>query len=316
MTRSIDPQEMPEFRMGGIPTFMRKPYEPDLDDVEGGADFAYVGIPWDSDTVWRSGARFGPKAIRNASSAIKPYNPVTDTDLRRHNIIDYGDLLCVPGYLGETYELLEDQILEIVEHDVTPMFVSNDAMPLPILRGLAEREGPLSLVQFDAHSDLWDQYFPDTAQLDYNNGTWVHWALQEGLINPETSIRVGDQGGLYRPSDVKKINDSGIEYYTFEEFKQMGVERVIQRIQERVEGPVYVNLDLDILDPAHAPGVTANWPPGLTSWEMIQLIRGLSPLDMSAFSVMEMAPVYDDNSDSTAILASVCLFELMCAAVE
>lgn len=305
----LDPQEVPRF--AGVPTFMRAEHAFDPRDAD--ADVAFLGVPFDDATTYRPGARFGPRAIREASTLLKPYNPVTGTDLRSVTIVDADDAPVVPGYVEETFDRIQARVAELLETGVFPAVAGGDhSTTLATLRAVAAEHGPVGLVQFDAHSDLWTEYFGQP----HNHGTTVHYALEEGLVDPERSIRIGDRGGLYGPEDVERFEDSGIDYYTAEEFADMGVERAGELIHERVDGPAFATIDIDAADPAYAPGTGTPMPGGLTSRELLGLTRQLHGLELVGLDLVEVAPPYDDAAGSTAVLAANLLFEALCAAIE
>lgn len=305
----IDPQEVPRF--AGVCTFMRMPHVYELEDTD--ADAAFLGVPFDDATTYRPGARFGPRAIREASTLLKPYNPETGTNLDDFSIVDHDDVPVVPGYIDDTFNAIEERVAHVLEHDVLPVLAGGDhSTTLPILRAIAEEHGPVSLVQFDAHSDLWTEYFGR----DHNHGTTVHYAIEEGLIDPETSIRVGDRGGLYGPEDVERFEASGIEAYTAEAATSLGLDEVGDHLCETVDGPVFATIDIDSVDPAYAPGTGTPMPGGFTSREIITLTRQLHGVDLVGFDLVEVAPPYDDRAGTTAILAANVMFEALCAALD
>ncbi|TYT62116.1 agmatinase [Natrialba swarupiae] len=305
----IDPQEVPRF--AGVPSFMRMPHTYDLSDgVE--ADAAFLGIPFDDATTYRPGARFGPRAIREASTLLKPYNSITETNLQEYSIVDHDDVPVVPGYIEETFAEIEERVGYVLESGVIPAIAGGDhSTTLPVLRAVAEKHGPVSLVQFDAHSDLWTEYFGK----DHNHGTTVHTAIEEGLIDPETSIRIGDRGGLYSADDVDLIEDSGIEYLTTEEAASRGFDSLGDRIHDRVDGPAFATIDIDVVDPAFAPGTGTPMPGGLTSREILRLTRSLHDIDLVGFDLVEVAPTYDP-AETTSVLAANVMFEALCAALD
>lgn len=305
----IDPQEVPRF--AGVPTFMRTSHEYDLEEAD--ADVAFLGIPFDDATTYRSGARFGPRAIRTASTLLKPYNPVSETNLQEHTIVDHDDVPVVPGYIEDTFECITERVSYVLETGTIPAIAGGDhSTTLPVLRAIADEYGPVSLVQFDAHSDLWTEYFGRR----YNHGTTVHHAIEEGLIDPETSIRVGDRGGLYGPDDVDRIEASGIKYYTTDEFVDLGVEHLGERLRERVEGPAFATLDIDVVDPGYAPGTGTPMPGGVSAREFLAMTRELHGIELVSFDLVEVSPPYDDRSGRTATLAANAMFEALCVAVE
>jgi agmatinase len=304
----IDPQEVPRF--AGVTSFMRMPHVYDLDDQD--ADAAFLGVPFDDATTYRPGARFGPRSIRESSTLLKPYNPETGTNLQEYTIVDNDDVPVVPGYIEDTFEAIQERVEYVLDHDVLPAIAGGDhSTTLPVLRAIAEKHGPVSLVQFDAHSDLWTEYFGR----DHNHGTTVHNAIEEGLIDPETSIRIGDRGGLYGPEDIEMLDDSGIEYYTTEEAVSAGLEDLGEHLRERVDGPTFATIDIDVVDPAYAPGTGTQMPGGLTSREILRLTRQLHGVDLVGFDLVEVSPPYDDRAGTTSVLAANVMFEALCAAL-
>ncbi|MFB6186309.1 MAG: arginase family protein, partial [Halobacteriaceae archaeon] len=148
----IDPQEIPRF--AGVSTFMRQPHTYELEETQ--ADIAILGVPFDDATTYRPGARFGPQAVRNASTLLKPYNPVLDVDLTTVDIVDHDDAPVIPGYVQDTFEEIEERVGYVLDHNMLPAMIGGDhSISLPILRAIAAEYGSVSLVQFDAHSDLW-----------------------------------------------------------------------------------------------------------------------------------------------------------------
>jgi agmatinase len=305
----IDPQEVPRF--AGVSTFMRFPHITDLKRTD--ADIAVVGIPFDDATTYRPGARFGPRAIRDASTLLKPYHPVLETNLSEYDIVDHDDVPTVPGYIEHTFENIQERLGYVLDQGVTPAVLGGDhSTTLPVLRAIADEHGPVGLVQFDAHSDLWTEYFGES----YNHGTTMHNAIEEELIDPERSIRIGDRGGLYGPEDVELFEEAGIEYYTIEELDERGVSDLCDRIDEVTSGKTFATLDIDAVDPAHAPGTGTPMPGGMTAREILQLTRALRSVELVGFDVVEVSPPYDDQSSSTAILAANLAYEALCALVE
>ncbi len=303
----IDPQEVPRF--AGIPTFMRAKHVTDLEGS--GADIAVVGTPFDDATTYRPGARFGPRAIRAASTLLKPYNPNTDTDLGDVTLVDHGDVATVPGYIERTFEEIQARIEYVLACGVTPAILGGDhSTTLPVLRAVAEEYGPVGLVQFDAHSDLWTEYFGEP----YNHGTSMHYAIEEGLIDPDRSIRIGDRGGLYGKDDLEMLESSGIEYHTIEQFAMQGVEAMCDRIEAVTDGPTFATIDIDAVDPAFAPGTGTPMAGGMSSREILQLTRALVDTELIGFDLVEVSPLYDSDG-ATAVLAANIAFEALSALV-
>jgi agmatinase len=303
VTDVIDPQEVPRF--AGISTFMRTAHVTELETEP--ADVAVVGIPFDDATTYRPGARFGPRAIRAASTLLKPYNPVLETNLEAIELVDHGDVPTVPGYIERTFEEIEERIGYVLDCGATPAVLGGDhSTTLPVLRAIAEEYGPVGLVQFDAHSDLWTEFFGEA----HNHGTTVHTAIEEGLIDPERSIRIGDRGGLYGEEDIERFESAGIEYHTIEAVTERGIDAMRDRIAAVTDGPTFATIDIDALDPAYAPGTGTPMPGGMTSREAIRLTRSLANTELVGFDLVEVAPPYDDNG-TTAILAANIVFEAL-----
>lgn len=304
----VDAQEVPRF--AGVTSFMRRPHERELEGVD--ADVAFLGVPYDDATSYRPGARFGPRAIRAASTLLKPYNPVTDTDLSSTTVVDHDDAAVVPGYTEDTFDRVEARVAYVLENGVAPAIAGGDhSITLPVLRAVAAEHGPVSLVQFDAHSDLWTEYFGR----DHNHGTTVHYAIEEGLIDPGTSIRIGDRGGLYDASDREMIDDAGIEYHPIEAVDDDGLAALADRVGARTDGPTFATIDIDAVDPAFAPGTGTPAPGGFSAREFVRLTRSLHDCDLVGFDLVEVSPPYD-SSNVTAILAANVMFEAVCALVD
>src|SRR3954471_11583771 len=187
--RPLDAREIPRF--AGVRTFMRAPHTTDL----AGVDAAVYGIPFDTATTYRTGARFGPEAIRSASVLLRPYNPLLEVDVvERLSIVDYGDAPTVPGYHERTLEQIDDFLRPVHEAGVTPLCLGGDhSMVLAELRAAAAVHGPLALVHLDAHADVWEQYFGAR----HFHGTVFKRAAEEGLIDPAASVQAGMRGTLY-----------------------------------------------------------------------------------------------------------------------
>lgn len=300
-------------RFAGISTFMREPYLQSLDHPGINPDAVFIGVPFDGGTTYRPGARFGPQAIRQASKLLSPYNQFQDVNLNEIDLLDFGDTQTVPGYIEDTFEAVKNKISEALSHDSIPVIAGGDhSITLPCLRAIAEVHGPVSVIQLDAHTDLWPEY----AGRPFNHGTTFHHALNEGLIDPTTSIRIGDRNGVGGSEDIEMIKETGIEYYTMEELTAHSTDEIIHRIQNRTQGPTYVSVDIDVVDPAYAPGTGTPIPGGLTSREILQIVRSLNDQHIVGIDLVELSPLYDTEAMSTAILASQILYEGLCAIIR
>jgi agmatinase len=304
-TRHGPPDAMVYPRFEGIRTFMRLPHVTDL----AGVDLAVVGVPFDTGGTYRVGARFGPSGIRAESMLLRPYHPelgVTVTDVL--SMVDYGDLPVTPGYLPESHAQIESAAAEVLASGATPLFLGGDhSISLPLLRAVAASHGPVGLLHFDAHSDLWEGYFggKDT------HGTPFRRALEEGLFDPARSIQVGLRGSLYGPDDDALTETLGLAKVSATTLHAEGVPATLARIRERVgSGPLYLSFDIDVLDPTYAPGTGTPEVGGATSVQALQLLRGLTGLDIRAFDLVEVMPPYDVGA-TTCLLAANLAYEMI-----
>ena len=299
----LDAMEYPRFE--GIRTFMRLPHVTDLNDV----DFAVVGVPFDTGATFRVGARFGPAGIRDNSLLLRPYNPAQEIEIFKYcSGIDYGDLAIVPGYTQESYQRIKEGAQPIFEHDVIPIYMGGDhSVSLPLLRAAKENFGPLALVHFDAHSDLWHGYFGEKD----THGTPFRRALEEGLIYPKKSSQIGLRGSLYDHKDYQMSAEAGLMAITGPQLHQIGMNHAIKRIKERVgTGPSYLTFDIDFVDPAYAPGTGTPEAGGFTGYEALSLIRGLTDIDFIGYDMVEVMPPYDP-AGITSLLAANIMYEFI-----
>ncbi|MFN8558177.1 MAG: agmatinase [Dehalococcoidia bacterium] len=293
-------------RYAGAYSFMRLPLSRDLTK----ADVAIVGAPFDIGVVHRPGARFGPRAIRNASAQVRPY-PMEAKDLwgpfTRLRVLDYGDVDVVPAYIDENLNRIRDTLAPIFAAGVTPIVLGGDhTITLPVLRACAPAHGPVSLVHFDSHPDYWP---PPSPERPYHHGTVYRIAEQEGLIRLDTSVQVGIRGTISM-AIVEECRAAGFHLITADEFAAQGVAATVAQIRERVQGPVYLSFDIDAADPAFAPGTGTPEVAGLTSRELMAIVRGLRGLDVVAFDVVEVAPPYD-HAEITSLLAANLVYEFL-----
>lgn len=292
-------------RFGQPPTFMRLPHVRDPARL----DVALVGIPYDGGTSYRPGARFGPRAVRDQSALIRPWNPVLKVSpFERLRVADYGDVDVVPISIERTYEVVEAEIRRLVQSGVIPVSVGGDhSVTLPILRALAGRHGPVGLVHFDAHPDTWDEYFGSK----HFHGTQFRRAVEERLIDPRRTIQIGIRGPLYGPDDFDFHARHGLEVIRIEAVKEQGMSWVADRLRRLAGGPVYCSFDIDAVDPAYAPGTGTPEVGGLTAYEAVSLVRALQGLRLVGADLVEVSPLYDGPGQVTALLAANLLFEFV-----
>lgn len=272
-------------------------------------DVAIIGIPYDGGTSYRTGARFGPRAIREQSSLIRTWHPVLKVHpFERLRIADCGDVDVVPISIERTFEAITKRIDAIIAAGATPLSMGGDhSVTLPILRSIARRHGPVGIVHFDAHPDTWDEYFGSK----YFHGTPFRRAVEEGLIDPRRMIQVGIRGPLYGPEDFAFHDEHGIEVLRIEPIKEQGTAWTASRLERLRGAPVYVSFDIDSVDPAFAPATGTPEVGGLTSYEALALVRALQGLTIVGADVVEVSPPYDGPGQITSLLAANLLFEFV-----
>ncbi|MGN1192747.1 MAG: agmatinase [Dorea sp.] len=293
-------------RFSGIKTFMRMQNVRTFKEI----DFAVVGIPFDTCATYRGGARFGPASIREMSGlAAKPYNPELGVDIFEYcSGVDFGDLGSVPGYVEESFEVIQKGMQEIFENGIIPIAMGGDhSVTLPELRACCSAYGPVALVHFDAHYDTISEYFGKP----YSHGTPFYHAAKEGLVDPSCSIQLGIREGLYGAEDAVNSTNLGYKAIKASEMHRMTSEEIIQMVYERTNGKkVFLTFDIDFLDPAYAPGTGTPVPGGFSTWEALELIRGLKQLDIVGYDIVEVAPSFD-GSGITSIAAAGIIQEFM-----
>ena len=290
----------------GIPTFMRQSATRDLTDV----DVAVMGVPFDGGTSYRSGTRMGPRKIREASLMLWGYNNVLHVSpLENLGVVDYGDVNVVPVSIEATMQAITAEAREVLASQTTLITLGGDhSITLPLLRAHAEAFGPLAVVHFDSHPDTWESEFG--GQL-CSHGTPFRRAIEEGLIDTSAYIQVGIRGSTSGPDDLLEAQQLGARVMPIEEVFELGIPAVIGQIQAMMgERRVYVSLDIDAVDPAFAPGTGTPEVGGLTSYQMLQLVRGLRGLNLVGFDLVEVNPAFD-HGDITSILAANLAFEFL-----
>jgi agmatinase len=292
-------------RFAGPDTFARLPR---LDDV-GSAAVAILGAPFDSGTSYRPGARFGPGAVRAASKLLRPYHPELDVHpWGEQQVADAGDAPINPFDLETAVADVERSASSVLERAGRLVTIGGDhTIALPLLRAVTARHGPPALVHFDAHLDTWDTYFGAS----YTHGTPFRRAAEEAVLDTGRSLHVGIRGPLYASSDLEDDAALGYAVISTARISREGVDAAVERIRERVgDSPVYVSVDIDVLDPAHAPGTGTPEPGGLTSRELQELLRGLDGLPLVGADVVEVSPAYD-HAEVTALAAAAVAYELL-----
>lgn len=292
-------------RFADVKTFMRLPNVKTTENI----DYAIIGVPFDTGVTYRPGQRFGPSAIREISSLIKPYNvPQHINVVDELSGVDYGDVSVNPGYILDTYERMEKGILPIAKAGIIPICLGGDhSITLGELRAIAKVHGPVALVHFDSHFDTIDEYFGKK----YNHGTVFRRALEEGLIDVDHSIQIGMRGTFYSPDDLNGSKDLGFEVITSFEMREIGIDETIKRILKRVgDSKAFFTFDIDFVDPAYAPGTGTIEVGGWTSADALHMVRSLKDINFVGYDLVEVLPSYDP-SQITAFLAANIVFEFI-----
>jgi agmatinase len=272
-----------------------------------GLDVAFVGIPYDGGASYRTGARFGPRAIREQSSLIRTWHPVLKVHpFDRLRVADCGDVDVVPISIERTFDAITSRMATILAAGAVPLAMGGDhSVTLPVLRAIARRHGPVGVVHFDAHPDTWDEYFGSK----YFHGTPFRRAVEEGLIDARRMLQIGIRGPLYGPEDFAFHDEHGIEVLRIEPIKEQGTAWVASRLDRLRGGPVYCSFDIDAIDPAFAPATGTPEVGGLTSYEALACVRALAGLHLVGADVVEVSPPYDGPGQITALMAANLLFE-------
>jgi agmatinase len=293
-------------RFANSSTFARLPR---LDEVHGEADVIVMGVPFDSGVSYRPGARFGPSAIRQGSKLLRPYHPPLDVEpFNVVQVADAGDVMVNPFDIIETLHYVEAAADEHFAKGRKVVTLGGDhTIALALLRAAAKQHGRIALVHFDAHLDTWDTYFG----APYTHGTPFRRAFEEGLLAEEACIHVGTHGPLYARSDLEEDRGFGFALISADRFSEIGPKAVGEQIRRRVgELPVYVSVDIDVLDPGFAPGTGTPEAGGLSSRELLQSLRAMLGANIIGGDVVEVSPAYD-HAEITSIAAAHVAYEIL-----
>jgi agmatinase len=301
----VDATVVPRF--AGPATFARLPRIDEVSDV----DVAVIGVPFDAGVSYRPGARVGPAHVRESSRLLRPYNPAVDVSpFAAQQVVDAGDLAVNPFSLDEAIAQVEAGARAMLERAGRLVALGGDhTIALPLLRAVAARHGPVAVVHFDAHLDTWDTYFGAA----HTHGTPFRRASEEGLIDTSGCLHVGTRGPLYSSRDLHEDRELGFHVVPSVEIDDLGARGVTERIRDRVgDRPVYLSIDIDVLDPAFAPGTGTPEAGGMTSRELLATLRGFSDLNLVGADVVEVAPAYD-HAEITGIAAAHTVYEILSA---
>ena len=297
----VDGLQVPRF--AGHSTFARLPRLEDVDRF----DVAVVGVPFDSGVTYRPGARFGPSHIRQGSRLLRPYNPALDVSpFAGVQVVDAGDIAANPFSIEGALTQIEEGVRELSAQGRDVVLLGGDhTVTLPALRALKAQHGPIALVHFDAHLDTWDTYF----DAPFTHGTPFRRAWQEGLLDADHTMHVGIRGSLYSKDDLADDASMGFSIVPARDLDRLGADRVVEMVRERVgDAPVYVSIDIDVLDPGFAPGTGTPEAGGLSSRELLAMVRGFAGAHVVGADVVEVSPPYD-HAEVTAIAAANLAYE-------
>lgn len=287
------------------PTFAGLPRLDQVDDYRVGV----LGVPFDSGTTFRPGARFGPEQIRASSRLLRPYNPDQRSfPFRAHQVADLGNLAVTPFSLEAAVETIRAGVDEATADGRRVLVLGGDhTLSYPTLKSLSARHGRIAVLHFDAHLDTWGPYFGSTV----HHGSPFRMAHEEGLLDPEGCIHVGIRGPLYGEHDFSEDREAGFDYIPASDFVTAPIGEIARRMRERLEGrAVYVSIDIDVLDPAFAPGTGTPEAGGLSSAQLLHLLRCLRGLNIVGSDVVEVSPAYD-QADITSLAGAHLAYELL-----
>jgi agmatinase len=299
----VDATAVPRF--AGPDTFARLPRPDQVTEV----DVAVLGMPFDSGVSYRPGARFGPAHVRASSKLLRPHHPALGVSpFAAQQVVDAGDVAINPFDLGEAIDAVERASDELRGSGARLLSIGGDhTIALPLLRSVHRTHGPVAVLHFDAHLDTWDTYFG----APYTHGTPFRRASEEGLLDPERCLHVGIRGPLYSAGDLADDGRLGFQVIGSDDYQADGLATVVERMRARLgDGPVYVSVDIDVLDPAHAPGTGTPEAGGLTSRELLHTLRALVGTDIVGADIVEVAPAYD-HAEITGIAAAHVAYELL-----
>ena len=296
--------EMPRF--GGIATMMRLPQQANTD----GLDACFVGVPLDTGTSNRSGARYGPREMRAESCLLRPYNMATRAaPFDSLQVADIGDVAINTFNLQKTIPIIEQAYDDIIKKGCAPLTMGGDhTIVLPILRALKRKYGKIGVVHIDAHADINDHMFGEAIA----HGTPFRRAIEEELVDPKRMVQIGLRGTGYAADDFDWPRSQGVRVVQAEECWYKSLAPLMTEVRETFgAGPVYISFDIDGLDPAFAPGTGTPEVGGLSIHQGLEIVRGCRGLDVIGGDLVEVSPPYD-TSGNTALTGATLLYEMLC----
>ncbi len=297
-------------RFAGMPSFMRLPYLTRENVRFADIDIGILGAPWDAGTTNRPGARHGPRQLRDLSTMIRALNPVTGIKpFASVNCADVGDIAPNPVDIADSLKRVTEFISTLTENKITPLTAGGDHLiTLPILRAVAEG-GPIGLIQFDSHTDLFDTYF---GGYKFTHGTPFRRAIEEDLLDPKRCVQIGIRGTAYNLDDIEWGLEQGIRIIRIEELFERGITNVMKEARDIVgQDRAYCSFDIDFVDPTFAPGTGTPEIGGPNSFQAQQVIRELNGINLVGADLVEVSPPFDQTG-GTAWLGASLMFELLC----
>jgi len=304
--QQVDATVVPRF--ADVATFMRTRRH----EISADVDIGLIGVPFDIGVNYRAGARQGPAGVREASRLIRKSHPTSGiAPFEACNVADLGDAPVNPLSLDRSIEMIEAFFTEVHAADILPIAIGGDhTIPVPILRAIA-KQAPVGMVHFDAHPDTLDEL----CGTKINHATFLRRVHEEGLVDPKRVIQIGLRGSRFGPDDLQFGYDVGYTIVTMDEYEEMGRAKVIEMIDETLgEGPVYISLDIDGLDPTFAPGTGVPEIGGLIPRDVQVILRSLAGKDIVGADISEVAPCYDPTG-ITCVTAANLMFEILCVMV-
>ncbi len=292
-------------RFMGPSTFARLPRIDEVPDW----DVALVGAPFDIGTSYRPGARFGPIGIRHGARTIRSWHPDLEIfPFGTQQVVDAGDIPCSTFIIEDAVRTIEESVTELSQGGRKVITLGGDhTIAFPLLRGAHHHHGPVALVHFDAHVDTYDTYM----NASFTHGTPFRRAAEEGLFIKGHSMHVGIRGSKYGPEDLAEDSGFGFSVLGTWDIEKIGIDGYVTRITEQVtDHPVYLSIDIDVLDPAFAPATGTPEVGGFSSRELVGMLRGLRGINLIGADVVEVAPVYD-HADITSIAAANIVYEII-----
>lgn len=295
-------------RYAGASTFARLPEIDRVSDY----DVAILGVPFDGGTSFRPGARFGPMEVRKSSRHLRPafHVELDIAPFQEVQVVDAGDVAVTPFSIDDAMGQIQARAEEVQGNNADRRIVAvggDHTIVLPLLRNVVAQHGPVALIHFDAHLDTWDTYF----NAPVTHGTVLRRAFEEGLLVEDHSMHLGIRGPIYDKIDLKEDADFGFKAIRASDFDRIGFDAAVAQVKERVgDTPVYLSVDIDVLDPAFAPGTGTPEMGGFSSRELLRLLRSLGGINLVGADVVEVAPAYD-HAEVTTLAAATVVYDIV-----